>query len=81
MSIRLWMEFLYSDEAQMSFMEGYCHPAREADLRARGVIPTELQTKLPEVTGVVFPTVAQLVSAKALITTQWGAVVGVDIRK
>lgn len=78
---KLWMEFLYSDEAQLLYMEGYCHPAREAGLRARGVIPTELQTKLPEVPGVVFPTAAQLTSAKTLITSQWDAVVGLDIRK
>ena len=34
------------------------HPIREADLRARGVVPEELAAKLPDVTGAVFPTVA-----------------------
>jgi len=77
---KLWMEYLYSDEGQLLYMEGYCHPAREADMRARGVVPGELSTKLPEVSGVVFPTVKQLLAAQELITTRWDSVVGVDIK-
>ena len=41
------MEYLYSDEGQLLWMKGYCHPIREADLRARGVVPEELAAKLP----------------------------------
>jgi putative spermidine/putrescine transport system substrate-binding protein len=29
---KLWMEYLYSDEGQLAWMRGYCHPVREADL-------------------------------------------------
>jgi putative spermidine/putrescine transport system substrate-binding protein len=61
-------------------MEGYCHPIREQDLRDRGVIPAELLAKLPDVSGAVFPTVAQLDSAKTLITENWDAVVGADVQ-
>lgn len=77
---KLWMEFLYSDEGQLIWMEGYCHPIREQDMRDRGVIPQELLDKLPDVTGAVFPTVEQLDAAKVLITEQWDAAVGADIQ-
>jgi putative spermidine/putrescine transport system substrate-binding protein len=77
---KLWMEFLYSDEGQILWMQGYCHPIREPDLRARGVIPADLLAKLPDVSGAVFPTLAQLNAAKELITTTWDAVVGADVQ-
>ena len=77
---KLWMEFLYSDEGQILWMKGYCHPIREPDLRARGVIPADLLAKLPDVSGAVFPTLDQLNAAKALITTTWDAVVGADVQ-
>ena len=25
---KLWMEYLYSDEGQLGWLKGYCHPAR-----------------------------------------------------
>ena len=77
---KLWMEFLYSDEGQTIWMKGYCHPIREQDMRARGVIPADILAKLPDVTGAVFPTLAQLDAAKALITAQWDSVVGADVQ-
>ncbi len=76
---KLWMEHLYSDEGQLLWMKGYCHPIREADLRARGVVPEELAAKLPDVSGAVFPTVDQLVEGKNVITGQWDSVVGVEV--
>jgi putative spermidine/putrescine transport system substrate-binding protein len=78
---KLWMEYLYSDEGQLLWMEGYCHPARETDMRARGVVPEELSAKLPDVSKAVFPSAEQLTTAKELITTQWDSVVGADIKK
>ncbi len=77
---KLWMEYLYSDEGQITWMKGYCHPIREADLRARGVIPADVLAKLPDVTGVLFPTLDQLAAAQKVITEGWGTVVGVDIQ-
>lgn len=76
---KLWMEFLYSDEGQTLWMKGYCHPVREADMRARGVIPEDILAKLPDVSGAVFPTLDQLNTAKELITTSWDSTVGANI--
>lgn len=77
---RLWMEYLYSDEGQLLWLKGYCHPIREPDLRARNAIPADMLAKLPDISGAVFPSVAQLDAAKALITAQWDSVVGADIK-
>lgn len=77
---KLWMEFLYSDEGQILWMEGYCHPIREVDLRARGVIPHDILTKMPDVSGAVFPTVVQLDAARKLITENWDSIVGANIQ-
>ena len=77
---KLWMEFLYSDAGQTLWMKGYCHPIREADLRSRNVVPADILAKLPDVSGAVFPTVDQLNAAQALITKNWDAVVGADIK-
>ena len=59
---KLWMEYLYSDEGQLKWLEGYCHPIRFNDLAARGVIPQELLDKLPPAAAyeaAVFPTLEQ----------------------
>jgi len=77
---KLWMEFLYSDEGQQIWMEGYCHPIREQDMRDRGVIAEELLSKLPDVSGAQFPTVPQQEAATALIAEQWDSVVGANIQ-
>jgi putative spermidine/putrescine transport system substrate-binding protein len=79
---KLWMEFLYSDEGQLIWLSppGYCHPIRQPDLEARGVIPQDLLDKLPSIDGAVFPSVSQLDAAKTLITENWDAVVGADVQ-
>ncbi|MCB9136009.1 MAG: extracellular solute-binding protein [Anaerolineales bacterium] len=77
---KLWMEYLYSDEGQLAWLGGYCHPIREQDMRARGVIPADMLAKLPDVSGAVFPTVAQLDAAKVLITENWDSAVGANIQ-
>lgn len=77
---KLWMEYLYSDEGQLLWMKGYCHPIREADMRSRGVIPADLASKLPDVSGAVFPTLDQLNKAKDVITKNWDSAVGANIQ-
>ena len=77
---KLWMEFLYSDEGQNLWLDGYCHPIRYPDLVAKGKVPAAALAKLPDVSGTVFPTLDQLTAARELITTQWDSVVGLDIK-
>jgi putative spermidine/putrescine transport system substrate-binding protein len=80
---KLWMEHLYSDEGQLLWLKGYCHPIRYNDLAARGVIPEDLAAKLPSAelyAQAVFPTIDQLSAARTLITEQWDAVVGADVK-
>ena len=36
---KLWMEYLYSDEGQIGWLKGYCHPIRFNDLAKNGKIP------------------------------------------
>jgi putative spermidine/putrescine transport system substrate-binding protein len=76
---KLWMEHLYSDEGQLLWLKGYCNPIRYDDMVARGVVPADLAAKLPDSTGAVFPTPAQLKTATDLITKGWDATVGVDV--
>lgn len=79
---KLWMEHLYSDEGQLTWLKGYCHPIRYGDLAERGVIPAELEAKLPPAeayTSAAFPTLEQQEAAKTLITTQWDTVVQADV--
>ncbi len=76
---KLWMEFLYSDEGQNIWLKGYCHPIRYPDLVARDAVPADQLAKLPDVEGAVFPTLAQLDTAKTLITGQWDTVVGANV--
>ncbi|RIK35301.1 MAG: iron ABC transporter substrate-binding protein [Chloroflexi bacterium] len=80
---KLWMEFLYSDEGQLIWLKGYCHPIRYNDMVARGVIPADLAAQLPPeelYAQAVFPTLEQLVAARELITTQWDTVVRADVQ-
>lgn len=79
---KLWMEYLYSDEGLLIWLEGYCHPIRYNDLVARNVIPQELADRLPSAdlyAQAVFSTIAQLETAKTLITEQWDSVVNVNV--
>jgi putative spermidine/putrescine transport system substrate-binding protein len=78
---RLWQEFLYSDEGQLLWLKGYATPARFDDLMARGVIPEDILSTLPDTEGIeVFvPTLDQINASIKTINEQWSAVVGVTI--
>lgn len=79
---KLWMEFLYSDEGQLNWLEGYCHPIRYNDMVERGVIPEDMAARLPSAelyAQAVFPTLDQLEGARTTITEQWDSVVNVDV--
>ena len=78
---KLWLDFLYSDEGQLLWLDGYCHPVRFEEMLANERIPPDLLVRLPEVAGVQFPSLAQLEAARDLVGGQWDAIVGVDIHQ
>lgn len=77
---KLWMEYLYSDEGQLGWLKGYCHPIRFDDMMARGVIPQDLLDKLPPVPAgtTVFPTLDEQTAAKATVAEVWAKEMGVQ---
>jgi putative spermidine/putrescine transport system substrate-binding protein len=80
---KLWMEFLYSDEGQIGWLDGYCHPIRFNDLVEKNKLPKAMLDKLPPAAGyakAVFPSLEDQNTAKEIITKQW-SVVGVDVAK
>jgi putative spermidine/putrescine transport system substrate-binding protein len=80
---KLWMEHLYSDEGQLGWLAGYCHPIRFNDLVANSKVPAEMLAKLPPADAyekALFPTLEQQAQAKELITKQWDAVVGANVQ-
>ena len=81
---KLWMEHLYSDEGQLIWLKGGCHPIRYNDLAKRGVIPEEIAAKLPPAelyANAVFPSIAQINNAKQVINDNWDKVVGADVKQ
>jgi putative spermidine/putrescine transport system substrate-binding protein len=79
----LWQEYLYSDEGQLTWIKGYCAPARLADLVARNAVSDELKAKLPDaalLASAIVPNGDQLSAARAAIKEQWDSVVGLDIK-
>jgi putative spermidine/putrescine transport system substrate-binding protein len=74
-AVRLWQEFLFSDQGQLMFLAGYSHPARFADLLARKVVPKKLLAALPPAAfyaQVKFAGLGQIAKAKAIVAEQWG---------
>ena len=77
---KLWMEYIYSDEGQLAWLAGYCHPIRFNDLAARGVIPADLLAKLPAPEAyakAIFPTLDEQTAAKAVVAETWATEMGV----
>jgi putative spermidine/putrescine transport system substrate-binding protein len=80
---KLWLEYLYSDEGQIGWLKGYCHPIRFADLAKSGKIPADVLAKLPPAASydaAVFPTLDEQGKAKEAITKNWDAVVGANVQ-
>lgn len=80
---KLWMEYIYSDEGQLNYLKGYCHPIRFNAMAKAGKIPQELLDKLPPAADyekAKFPTLADQNAAKAEITTKWDGVVGAKVQ-
>ncbi len=80
---KVWMELLHSDAGQLAWMKGYAHGVNQADMEARGVIPADLQAKLPASSAyasAVSPTPDQVTAAKTLITKGWDTTVGANVK-
>jgi putative spermidine/putrescine transport system substrate-binding protein len=80
---KLWMEYLYSDEGQLLWLKGYCHPIRFQDLVAHKKVPADLLAALPPASNyakAVFPSLDRQKSAKAFITQNWDKVVGANVK-
>ncbi len=78
---KLWMEYLYSDEGQIGWLKGYCHPARYQSMLKANKVPAEVTAKLPKADNIVLPTLDQLNKAQDVITKGWDSAVGADIKK
>ncbi|WP_374424546.1 ABC transporter substrate-binding protein [Chromobacterium sp.] len=80
---KLWQEYLFSDEGQLGWLKGYCHPTRFNDLAARKKVPQDLMSKMPDASAykkALFPTLEQQEAYKAVITKQWDSVVGSNVK-
>jgi putative spermidine/putrescine transport system substrate-binding protein len=79
---KLWMEYLYSDEGQLGWLKGYCHPIRFNDLVAKGVVPQEMLDKLPPAEGyakAVFPSLDAVNANSEAVKAGWDSVVGANV--
>lgn len=80
---KLWMEYLYSDEGQLGWLKGYCHPIRFNAMAKAGKIPQEMLDKLPPAEAyakAIFPTLEQQDAYKKTITENWDSVVGASVQ-
>jgi putative spermidine/putrescine transport system substrate-binding protein len=80
---KLWMEYIYSDEGQLGWLKGYCHPIRFNDMAARGVIPQEMLDALPPAEAyekAVFPSLDQLTGNADAVKAGWDSVVGANVQ-
>jgi putative spermidine/putrescine transport system substrate-binding protein len=80
---KLWMEYLYSDEGQLAWLKGYCHPIRFTDLVDKKLVSADVLGKLPApefYLKATFPTLDEQAKAKEVITKQWDTVVGANVK-
>jgi len=80
---KLWMEHLYSDEGQLGWLKGYCHPARFNAMVKAGKVPKDLLDALPPAESyekAYFPTLEEVDQNKASVTAGWDKVVGANVQ-
>jgi ABC-type Fe3+ transport system substrate-binding protein len=71
---RLWEEFLYSDEGQNIWLQGYSRPVRLDAMKKAGTADAAALKALPEVSGSVeFPTQDQQTAAQKVVADRWNA--------
>ena len=79
---KVWLEVEQSDQGQLAWIKGGASVVHEADMISRGAVPADVMKTLPDpkvLAAAVAPTVAQLTTAKTLITGGWLTTVGVAI--
>ncbi|MNL27810.1 Bacterial extracellular solute-binding protein [compost metagenome] len=80
---KLWMEHLYSDDGQLGWLKGYCHPIRFNAMVKAGKVPQELIDSLPPAAAyekAIFPTLEEVDANKAAVTGGWDKVVGANVK-
>jgi putative spermidine/putrescine transport system substrate-binding protein len=78
---KLWMEYLYSDEGQLTYASGFCYPIRLDAMNAAGSIPDEVFAQLPSIEDAYFPTVADIQAATKIVVEGWPTTVGVEVKE
>jgi len=77
---KLWMEYLYSDTGQNTWLKGYCNPIRYDAMVKAGTVDAAAQAKLPDTSGTVLPTLDQINKATDVITKGWPTAVGATVK-
>ncbi|MEP6751230.1 MAG: ABC transporter substrate-binding protein [Candidatus Dormiibacterota bacterium] len=76
-AVRLWEEFLFSNDGQNNWLKGGARPVRMDAMQTAGTLDATAAAALPKVSGTpVFPTAAQQTAAGAYISAHWKAAVG-----
>jgi putative spermidine/putrescine transport system substrate-binding protein len=77
---KLWMEYLYSDAGQNTWLAGYCNPIRYDDMVAKKTVDAAAQAKLPDTAGALLPTLDQITKATDVISKGWPTTVNVTVK-
>jgi len=77
---KLWMEYLYSDAGQNTWLGGYCNPIRYDDMVAKKTVDAAAQAKLPDTAGALLPTLDQITKATDVISKGWPTTVNVTVK-
>ena len=77
---KLWMEYLYSDEGQNTWLKGYCNPIRYDDLVKKNTIDPTAKAALPDTSGALLPTLDQITKATDVISKGWPTTVNVTVK-
>jgi putative spermidine/putrescine transport system substrate-binding protein len=77
---KLWMEYLYSDAGQNTWLSGYCNPIRYDDMVKNKTVDAAAQAKLPDTAGALLPTLDQITKATDVISKGWPTTVNVTVK-
>ena len=76
----LWMEYLYSDAGQNTWLKGYCNPIRYDDMVKNKTVDAAAQAALPDTSGALLPTLDQITKATDVISKGWPTTVNVTVK-